>query len=686
MKISLDWLKLFVDVDLSPRELAEVLTGIGLLTEEWEEKNGDVIFEVETYANRPDTLGHTGVARELAAALGLQLKKQAWTITEIEERAEDLVDIQILDSDLCPRYTGMIVKDVSVGPSPEWLSSRVEAMGLKSINNVVDVTNYVLFATSHPIHAFDFSKIAGKKIIVRRAKNGERLRSLEDEWVELTPEMLVIADEERPVALAGVIGGAESAVTETTREVFIESAYFDPVSVRRTSKATGVQTDASYRFERGADVSFPPRAALMAASLLAQFGGKVCQGIVDVYPKPQRTKTLMLRGHRVTSLLGVEVEGGFIEQTLTRLGFQTETKQPGIWKIKCPSFRVDIGREADLIEEIARFYGYERIPSMVPPLRSVELARDPLRERLDRLREALFHQGFDEVVNFSFMAPEKEAVFHRGVRPIPIRNPISARASLLRTTILGGLLENIAWNVNRGAEGVQVFELGKIFSLIGDEYREQRALGLAGSGRVGELHWRKKRRPADFFLLKGACEAFLARLRYDDYVFKVVEHPFFRQGYSLELDVRGEPVGNLGLLRKEIQEAFGLKQDVWAAEINLDHLFVKQPRPFRYQPVAKFPSVSRDVSFIGGEEVPFAEVNTTVEKLRLPYLEKFFLYDRFSGSSVPRGKVSLSFRFVFRHPRRTLQAAEVDALMEKVVATLKTHHDFVLREGGKIDN
>jgi len=685
MKISLKWLKDYVDIDLSIPRLVELLDNIGLLIEEWEEKDGDVILDMETYANRPDTLGHMGVARELAAALGLPLKEQIWSLNELSEKTSDLIDVQIWDDDLCPRYCGVIVREVKVEPSPEWLAKKIEAMGLKPINNVVDVTNYVLFSTAQPIHAFDMAKITSRKIIIRRAKKDEKLLSLEGKDIDLSTEMLVIADEKKPVALAGVIGGENSAVLEFTRDVFIESAYFNPVSVRKTSKDTGIQTDASYRFERGADISFAPEAARMAASLLTQFGGRACKGIVDVYPKPRKTKTVMLRNHRVTSLLGVEVDDSFIEQTLSNLSFKLEAQQPGIWKIEIPFFRVDIEREADLIEEIARFYGYEKIPVQIPPLRTLEPILDPKKEKTNRLRQLLFHFGFDEVVNFSFMDPEMGHKFFSGSKAIQLRNPISTKAAQLRTTLIGGLLDNIIWNRNRGAEGVHIFEMGNVFYWEEDEHREYLMLGLAMTGVVGDKHWKEKNREADFFHLKGTCEALMTQLRYGPFSFQEGTHAHFQEGYSLALLVKGETIGCLGLLKQEILDMWLLKEKVWAAEVNLSLLFEKQAQPFQFTPVVKYPSVSRDISFIGDKNVAFEEIRGAVEKLQLPYLEKFSLHDRFSGTFVPEDKVSLSMRFIFRNPKRTLHADEVDALQEKIVASLRARFNFQLREGGKID-
>src|SRR4030042_431933 len=278
MKISLDWLKEYLEGDISAQSAVEALERIGLMVEGREEKEGDVVLEVETYSNRPDTLGHMGMARELAAALGLRLKERDWPLSELTVRTADLADVQILDADLCPRYCGIVIRGLKVGPSPSWLQKRIQSMGLNPINNVVDITNYVLFSTSHPIHAFDLAKLQDRTVIIRKAQKGEKIRTLDGRDVDLKPEMLVIADSQKPVALAGIIGGEESAVSSATSDVFIESACFDPVSVRRTRKQLGIDTDASYRFERGADISFPPQAALMAASLLCQMGGKSHSG------------------------------------------------------------------------------------------------------------------------------------------------------------------------------------------------------------------------------------------------------------------------------------------------------------------------------------------------------------------------------------------------------------------------
>ena len=685
MKISVNWLKNYITVNRSIPQLIEALDSIGLLVDNWEEKDNDVILEIETYANRPDTLGHLGVARELAAAFGSTIKKQNWPLTEIEERTSENIDIQICDDKLCPRYCGIIVKDIEIGPSPLWLADKIKAMGLKPINNVVDVSNYVLYSTAHPIHAFDLAKVAGKKIIIRRAKNKEVLRSLEGENIQLSDTDIVIADEKKPIALAGIIGGEETSISEYTRDVFIESAVFNPVSIRKSRKKAGIQTDASFRFERGADISFPPTAALMVASILTQMGGKATKGIMDIYPKPRKNKTVVLRNHRIAALLGVEIDDVFVEKTLSSLEFVVSVQQKGIWQVKVPFFRIDIEREADLIEEIARFYGYDKIPSQLPPLTGLEPVINQKREILSKLRQILLSYGFNEVVNSSFSDPEKETKFKNSRERIKIRNPISSKASLLKTTLTAGLLDNIIWNKNRGAEGICAFEVGNIYFWEDDSCIEQLNLAFVASGTVGLTHWQTKTYETDFYHIKGMCEALMTHLRYEPFSFQEEDHPNYEEGHSLSLLFKGQRVGSLGLLKKEILDAFYLEGNIWAAEIALSTLLEKQPQNFQYIPVTRYPRVSRDISFIADRKVTYQEIKEVLENHSFPCLEKFELYDRFSGLSIPKGKISLSFRFVFRHFQRTLLAEEVDNTQKKIIKTLKDNFNFQLREGGEID-
>ncbi len=683
MKISISWLKEYLDLKIFPEELVEEMNNIGLLVDHWEERDGDAILEVETYANRPDTLGHLGVAREIAASRGTSLKERKFPLVEGTEKITDVFDVQVLEEDLCPRYCGMIVKEVQGGHSPSWLKKRIQSMGLSPVNNVVDVTNYVLFSTAQPIHAFDLDKLKGNKIIVRKARKGEEIKILGGEKIALTNDMLVIADEQRPVAIAGVVGGEDTAVTEESRDIFIESACFDPVSIRKTWKKIGLQTDASYRFERGTDISFPPEAARMVASLLTQTGGKALHGMVDVYPKPRKIRTVVLRHHRVSELLGIEIEEDFIIDFLKRIGFQFEKQREGIWRVQVPSFRVDISREADLIEEIARFYGYDNIPSHLPVWRGINLEFNKRKEFEDNVREVFLHKGFDEVVNYSFMDSEKEKLFKTGLDAVEIRNPVSSKASLLRTTILEGLLVNTAWNINRGAEGVHVFEIGNIFFKKDEECFERYSLAFATMGQLDIDFWQKEPERSDFFHLKGTCEELFHHLKFDDFSFKKEEGPFFEENYSLSLYYKGEKIGVMGGLKKSIVDAYSIEEPVWAAEINLGSLLEKQPKSFKYSPVSRYPGIVRDISFLSDQAVSYQGIKDCIEKLKIPYLEDYILYDRFKGKGIPKDKVSLSFRFVFRHPERTLLAEEADTFQEKIIKALNTEFGLNLRGGGQ---
>ncbi|MGB9894069.1 MAG: phenylalanine--tRNA ligase subunit beta, partial [Candidatus Saccharicenans sp.] len=467
-------------------------------------------------------------AREVATWFDLPLKPRKWPLTELPQPTSDFIDIQILDPQLCPRYCGLVVKGVKVGPSPDWLRQRIEQIGLRPINNVVDVSNYVCFSLAQPIHTFDLSKINGPRIIVRKARKGETIRTLEGILLELDPEMLVIADETRPVAIAGVIGGQESGITENTTEVFIESANFNPISIRQTAKKLGLSTEASYRFERGVDPNAAPEGALMVASLLCNFGGRASRGLLDVFPGAKKLRTVPLRLSRIAELLGVEIEPEFVVKTLSGLGLTLKEQKKNVWTAEIPSFRVDLEREADLIEEVARFYGYDKIPSEVTPVKSFDLPADKKRDKIWRLKEVLFHHGFDEVINFSFADPEKEEIWQAGYRPIKLQNPISSKASILRTSLLPGLVENAVWNFNREAEGVHIFEVGNIYFWEEDQvHQEKLTLGLLTTGVRKAQTWQQARQETDFFVLKGAVEDLFNYLGYDHISYEPLDHPFF---------------------------------------------------------------------------------------------------------------------------------------------------------------
>jgi len=684
MKISLNWLKEYVDVEIPLRDLLDRLMMIGLICEEWAElANGDVVLDVETYANRPDTLGHLGMAREIAVMLDRPLREPAPPLVELPIRTTEAVDVQVLDEDLCPRYTGLVVKGVKIGPSPDDIQAKIEAMGLKPINNVVDISNIVLFATGQPIHMFDLAKVAGPRIVVRRAMRGEILRTLDGKDAALGPEMLVIADEKKPVAVAGVIGGEASGITDATQDIFIESAVFDPASIRRTRKALDIQTDASYRFERGADIGFAPRAAALAASLLGVFGGRASGDIIDVYPKPRKAKDVILRSRRTAELLGLAVPDEFIEKTLAALGFSLKPTAKGAWRVQIPTFRVDVVCEADLIEEIARFYGYDKIPVELPPFEVLD-APTSNRARIDRLSQRLFHFGFDEVINASFADPEKEKNLGTGRTPVAFRNPFSVHASILRTTLLGGLLDNLRHNRNHGAEGVHIFEIGRIFHWTEESVHvEETALGLLSAGPLASPQWRDKSGETDFHHLKGAVESVFECLRYAPLAFERTEHPSYEGRTALALLFKGERLGIIGRVRESLLAATGVAGPVFAGEIDLSLLLEKKPGAFAYEPPPKVPAVVRDLSFLVDGDVSYQDIKSAVDRAGVAFLEAFDVIDRYAGPGVPAGKTSLSLRFVFRNPQATLLAGEADKSEQKIFKTLKSAFRIQLREGGE---
>lgn len=680
MKISYSWLKEYLNLDLSPEELAASLNKIGLMVESISHLDEDTVYELETYANRPDTLGHLGVAREIATLLNLSLKSRHWPLREMDRPTSELVDISILEPQLCPRYCGLIVTGVKVGPSPDWLRKRLEAVGLRSINNVVDISNYVCFSLGQPIHTFDFRKLKGARIKIRKAKKGETIRTLEGTQVELSPEMLVIADETSPVAIAGVIGGEESGIVDSTTEIFIESANFNPVSIRLTSKKLGLSTDASYRFERGVDPEAAPVAAIMAASLLCELGAKVSRGLLDIHPVPRKPRVITLRLKRINELLGVEIESDFVVKTLSGLGLKLSEKRSGLWMAEIPSYRVDLEREADLVEEVARFYGYDRIPSVITPVKSFELPADRDRDRVWYLKEILFHRGFDEVINFSFTDPEKEQMWHTGYQSIRLQNPISTKLSTLKTSLLPGLMENAVWNFNREAEGVHIFEVGNIYFWEQEEvHREKLSLGILTTGLRTGRTWKEPQKETDFFVLKGAVEDILYYLGYEPVSFEPATFPSFEPEQALQILVKNEPVGVLGLLSTALTRNYDLESPVFCAEIDLEGLLRKQPRPFTFQPVPKFPGTSRDLSFLVDENISYRQIQQQLQKLNLPCLEGYLVCDRFKGKSLPAGKISFSVRFYFRHANRTLQTEEVDRAMQEITTQLKASLKIQLR-------
>src|SRR5688572_4309088 len=510
MLISYHWLKDLTETKLSPQELRERLTMVSLAIDAVEQHGDDQVLDVEVPSNRPDCLSHVGIAREVAVIGNGHMQMPASEQIKTEGRAESFTSVEIKDPDLCPRYAARLVRGVKIGPSPDWLAKRLETIGQRPINNVADITNYVLHELGQPLHAFDFAKLGGHRIVVRRSAPGEKLKTLDGVERTLTGNMLVIADAEKPVALAGIMGGEDSEISTQTTDVLIESAYFDPNSVRQTARQLGMDTEASRRFERGADCEGLLSAQQRCVELICEVAGGVATGdAIDIYPQPLGDRVVSLRPERVEELTSLSVQPDEILRILAGLGFENASES---FSFKVPSWRIDVEQEEDLVEEVARHTGYEKIREELPPA-SLSGEYQPSEMQQRSLRRALNAFGFDEAINFSFIPRESRFELipslrgHENDQP-QLANPIIEDAAWMRSTLLPGLLSSLRHNFNHGIRDVRLFEIGRIFSIStpGELPQETLALALVATGGALEENRAQAERDLDFFDLKGALE------------------------------------------------------------------------------------------------------------------------------------------------------------------------------------
>jgi phenylalanyl-tRNA synthetase beta chain len=579
--------------------------------------------------------------------------------------------------DLCPRYAAAVA-DVTIGPSPEWLASRLQAAGVRPINNVVDVTNYVLLELGQPMHAFDLEALAGREIRIRRAAPGERITTLDGVDRALDPEMLVIADGDKAQAVAGVMGGGRSEVSDRTKTIVLESAFFDPKSVRRTSRKLGLKTEASARFERGADVNAAVKGIERAISLLEDIGaGTARGGAIDEYPVPAMPRRIELRRIRLLRMLGLEIGDPDVERILKGLGFQIRRNNTG-WDVGVPTFRVDVLREADLIEEVARHYGYDLLPSHFPSLSTPPAPSDPAIERDRLVRRVLLASGCSEAMTFSFIDAGVAAQFADERAIVPIGNPLSAQFSVLRPSLLPGLLASVAHNRHRERADVRLFELGAAMTRAG----ESRRVAAALTGSAATAHWSGGHRPTDFFDVKGIAEAIAAALQVDVTFDGASVPAYLVRGRAATIVVRGRAIGSVGMLTPASVESAGLSanDDVYAAELDLDAITASQLQtPLTVKPLPRYPSSARDISVVIDETLPAETVRGTIRAAAPDTLVSVREFDRYEGKSVPEGRVSLSLRLTFRSLERTLTDAEVETAMKEILTALKDAHDAIQR-------
>jgi phenylalanyl-tRNA synthetase beta chain len=691
VRIVYSWLREFVDVAALPEELGQTLSMRGFELGSVERVGGDeAVLDFEITANRPDALSVIGLAREAATAYSQPLRHPPRKRLQTSATSGD-VGVTLEAPDLCPRYAAAVV-DVTVAPSPAWLATRLQAAGVRPISNVVDVTNYVLLELGQPMHAFDLEKLTARELRIRRAKKGERITTLDGIDRTLDPEMLVIADGERPQAVAGVMGGGLSEIGPTTRTIVLESACFNPKSVRLTSKRFALKTEASSRFERGADIGAPVAGIERAVELLETIGAGQMRGdVIDRYPSPLAPRTLGLRYARIQRVLGHDVPEADVERILRGLGFgvgpaETDSisadaapHRTGVgWNVTVPTFRVDVAREVDLIEEVGRHHGYDRLPTTFPPLLSPPPPPDR-RIETDRLvRRVLLAAGCSEALTFSFIEAAQAAPFDAGDAIVPISNPLSAQFSVLRPSLLPGLLSAVAHNRNRERADVSLFELGATVTRSG----ESRRVAIARIGDGNGTHWSSARRSADFFDVKGIVEQ-LSEALLVDLVFDADAIPsFLVRGRAAAVVSDRRPVGAVGMLVPAIAARAGLSanEDVYVAELDLNALAaIRTAAPLTAKPLPRFPSIARDISIVVNDILPAATVRGTIRSIAPETLVSVREFDRYQGKGVPEGRVSLSLRLTFRSPERTLTDAEVQRAMDAIIAALIKEHQAVQR-------
>jgi phenylalanyl-tRNA synthetase beta chain len=678
MKVSLQWLKQFVGIEVSPRQLADDLTNVGVVVETLEPVGSDFILGLDLTTNRPDCLSHAGVAREVSTLYQAPLRRPKVVLQESRAMTREVIAVEIKAPQLCARYCARVIRGVTVAPSPTWLKPRLEALGVRTINNVADVTNYVLLELGHPLHAFDLAKIEGSTVIVRESSDQEFLLTIDGVDRKLVPGMLVIADQSRPVALAGIMGGAESEISFSTRDVLLESAWFDPVSIRQTSKSLGMHTEASHRFERGADVNATVLAIDRAAGLIRELaGGEILQGVVDCYPRPPRRDPLFLRKSRITLLMGLEVTASDVERILSMLGFTILRQTSEGWQIDLPSSRLDVQREVDLIEEIARHFGYARFPSSLPSWRGSS-RRQP-EEALQRiLRERLTNLGYSESMTYSFI-DELEGQRFSEQRAVRLLNSLSSETGVMRVSLLPGLLRSLLHNYHRGLKSAKLFEIGKIyFEQDGGQPLEETHLGMVATGNAEEKSVHSASRTISFFDIKGEIERLfgaswkrigLAGVPDDGLIPK-----YYHPGLSVQLIGTVTPnIGVFGQLHPEICREYKIKQPVWAAEISLHHLHSEyEPASAEkiFHEIPRFPSIERDLSLVVANDVTYSKIESTITQAGIKEIQRIFPFDLYIGEHLAPGKKGISVTVSYQASDRTLVEDEVNRYHETIVRLL----------------
>jgi phenylalanyl-tRNA synthetase beta chain len=648
----------------------------------------DHLLEISVTPNRGDCLSIIGVAREVAALLGTGLHPPALKLREGKQQVEELVRVSILDPDLCPRYSARLITGVQIGPSPFWLRTRLEQAGVRSINNVVDVTNYVMMEYGQPLHAFDFDLLERGEIVVKRAAEGERFVTLDGVERVLKRDTLMICDAVRTVAIGGVMGGLNSEIREDTSRVLLESAYFSPQGIRRTSLALGLQTESSYRFERGIDPAGVLTSSLRAATLIADLaGGEVAKGVIDCYPTPLPCPEIRLRLPRASALLGMSLEQAEVKGILERLQMEVRGNKGTDWIITPPTYRSDITREIDLIEEIGRLTGYDRIPVQVPRMWVMPFRREQVEELEQRARDTLVGLGFFEVITYSFISPQALAALRLSpddprLMPLPLLNPLAEAQSVMRTTLLPGLLETARYNLSHESGDLKIFELREVYHPRQGEKlpEERRALAGLVMGAVAKEGWNSTLQQADFYYSKGCIEQLLAEARSPLPTFtREGVPPYLNPGKGAAIRLDGEEIGALGELLPEVAHALELPPGVFIFELDLPRLVKHVREEIAFTPLPRFPSVTRDVAVTIDAGISAAEIMVIIRGVDNRYIESIEVFDYYQGDPIPAGKKGLAFRISYRSLDRTMTDAEVNQFHQEVLDRLQKVPGLAIR-------
>jgi len=667
MKLSPQWLRDFVEIKADNARLADDLTLAGIAVEKVE----GFIFEMDITTNRPDAMNHYGAAREASAIYDVPLKPLASKLPATKTATPFPIEIQ--EPDLCPRFTARVIRGVTVKPSPAPIAERLASIDQRPINNIVDASNYVLWEIGKPTHAFDLDLLEGGKIIVRKGRAGETLKTLDGQVRQINAEDLVIADARKPVGLAGVMGGFDTMITEKTRNILIESAWFDPAVVRKMSRRHGLHTDASHRFERGADYESTVISCDRVAELVLSSGGGELEGnVVDVIARPMPSPVVSLHLSEVVRHLGKILSRDEVQRILERLGFVLEAADAAHedpkFSVRVPSWRLDVTREIDLIEEIARQHGYNKFANTLPAS-SGAVVELPDAAKDARLRSSLLALGYNEALSVTFISPESAKQFSTA-EPLLLANPLSDEASAMRTSLLPGMLDMLGWNLNRGAASVRLFEAGHIFEKTASSRDEKKHICLGATGNATTANLHEKPRPYSFFDLKGDLEVLFSAFA-GTVTFDIQTPAYLHPGRSACAQLNGATVAQFGQLHPDLAAARKFRQEVFVAEIYLAVLYRQQLRQPTYTAPSKFPAVDRDFSFVFADAARFDQIRAAVAALNIPDLRAFTPVETFRGGNVPAGSYSLLLRAVFQSVDHTLRDEEVAGWSTQIIAALK---------------